>query len=207
MPRLLSHLVVLLLAARILDAAIDAPARDQPVEITSTGQTTYENGLATARENVAIHMGDSDIYADYAQYDSRNHEITVRGNVRIYRDTTFYLADHATYDTETKKITADEMRSDYEPYFVAGSHVESISENAYRVTDGMFTTHDSPNPSFHLRARTIRVYEKYYVVFQNVTFYVGKVPIFWWPYVYQSLDDAFSFSISPAFLSSWGPSL
>jgi len=207
MPRLLLHLVVLLLAARILDAAIDAPARDQPVEITSTGQTTYENGLATARENVAIHMGDSDIYADYAQYDSRNHVITVRGNVRIYRDTTFYLADHATYDTETKKITADEMRSDYEPYFVAGSHVESISENAYRVTDGMFTTHDSPNPSFHLRARSIRVYEKDYVVFQNVTFYVGKVPIFWWPYAYQSLDDAFSFSISPAFLSSWGPSL
>src|ERR1700737_4443266 len=31
--------------------------------------------------------------------------------------------------------------------------------------------------------------------------------IFWWPYLYQSLDDAFSFSISPAYLSSWGPSL
>ena len=31
-------------------------------------------------------------------------------------------------------------------------------------------------PSFHLHARTIRVYEKDYVVFQNVTFYVGKVP-------------------------------
>ena len=35
-----------------------------PIEITSTGQTTYENGLATARDNVAIHIGDTDIYAD-----------------------------------------------------------------------------------------------------------------------------------------------
>lgn len=41
-----------------------------PIEITSTGQTTYENGLATARDNVAIHIGNTDIYADYAQYNS-----------------------------------------------------------------------------------------------------------------------------------------
>ena len=207
MPKLLPVFVILLLGVRLLEGAIDAPTKDQPVEITSTGQTTYENGLATARDNVAIHIGDTDIYADYAQYNSSKHEIFVKGNVRIYRDTTLYLADQGTYNTDTKAITAEDMRSDYEPYFIAGTHVESMSENSYRVTNGMFTTHDSPDPSFHLRARTIRVYEKDHVVFQNVTFYVGEVPIFWWPYVYQSLDDAFSFSISPAFLSSWGPSL
>jgi LPS-assembly protein len=206
MPKLVTLLVVLLLAAGRLQAAFQPP-KNQPVEITSTGQTTYEGGLATARENVAIHIGDTDIYADYAQYDSRKHQIFVQGHVRIYRDTTLYLAERASYNTETKEVTAEEMRSDYEPYFVSGATVRSISENAYRISDGIFTTHDSPDPSFHLRAHTIRVYEKDYVVFQNVTFYVGNVPIFWWPYAYQSLDDAFSFSISPAFLSSWGPSL
>jgi LPS-assembly protein len=206
MPKLLSLLAILLLATGGLKAAIELP-KNQPVEITSTGQTTYESGLATARDNVAIHLGDTDIYGDYAQYDSRKHEIFVKGNVRIYKDATLYLADHATYNTETKKITADQMESDYQPYFVAGTKVESIAENAYRVDQGIFTTHDSSDPSFHLRARTIRVYEKDHVVFQNVTFYVGQVPIFWWPYAYQSLDDAFSFTVSPAYLSSWGPSL
>jgi LPS-assembly protein len=206
MPKLLQLLAILTFAAGVLEAAIDA-TRDEPVEITSTGQTSYENGLATARENVAIHMGDTDIYADYAQYDSHKHEIRVQGHVRIYRDTSLYLAEHATYNTDTKTITADPMRTDYNPYFVAGASVKSISENAYLIDQGIFTTHDAPDPSFHLRARTIRVYEKDHVVFQNVTFYVGTVPIFWWPYAYQSLDDAFSFSVSPAFLSSWGPSL
>ena len=99
------------------------------------------------------------------------------------------------------------MRTDYEPYFVSGANVTSISANGYRIENGSFTTHDSPDPSFHLHARTIRVYEKDYVVFQNVTFYIGKVPVLWWPYIYQSLNDAFSFSVSPSFLSSWGPSL
>ena len=206
MPKLLPLLAIFLLAAGSLKAAIEMP-KNQPIEITSTGQTTYENSLATAHDNVAIHIGDTDIYADYAQYDSHTHDIFVKGNVRIYKDTSLYLADEATYNTETKAITGQNMRSDYQPYFVSGTNVQSIGENAYRVEHGMFTTHDNPDPSFHLRARTIRIYEKDHVVFQNVTFYVGDVPIFWWPYAYQSLDDAFSFSISPAFLSSWGPSL
>src|SRR5205823_7565143 len=75
------------------------------------------------------------------------------------------------------------------------------------VQNGNFTTDDSSDPDFHFRARKIRVYQNDRVVFQNVTFYVGKVPVFWWPYLYQSLNDAFSFSISPAYYSTWGMSL
>src|SRR4051794_28338218 len=79
MAKLLPLLVLLLFAAGRVEAAFEPP-KNQPVEITSTGQTNYENGLATARENVAIHIGDTDIYSDYAQYDSHKHEIFVRGN-------------------------------------------------------------------------------------------------------------------------------
>src|SRR5205814_4179300 len=73
--------------------------------------------------------------------------------------------------------------------------------------NGTFTTEDATTSDFHLRARTIRVYENDRAIFRDVTFYVGDVPIFWWPYLYQSLNDSFSFTASPAFLSSWGPSL
>jgi LPS-assembly protein len=199
-------LIIFFLSSGIACGEINTP-KNQPVEITSTGQTNYENGLATAHDNVAIHIGDTDLYSDYAQYNSRTHEIVLEGHVRIYRDVNLYLAESAVYNTETKEMRAHNMHSDYDPYFVSGTDVTSISNNGYRIENGVFTTHDAPDPSFHLHAHTIRVYEKDYVVFQNVTFYIGKVPIFWWPYVYQSLNDAFSFSISPAFLSSWGPSL
>lgn len=178
-----------------------------PVEITSSGETNYENGMATARDNVAIHVGDTDIYADFAQYNSTTHEISLEGHVRIYRDAKLYLADHGVYNTETREIRGADTRTEYNPYFLGGETLSTISENGYRIYNGTFTTHDSAKPDFHFRARTVRVYEKDHVIFQNVTFYAGKVPIFWWPYLYQSLDDAFSFSISPAFLSSWGPSL
>jgi lipopolysaccharide export system protein LptA len=204
--------LVLLLAglfasAGLIYGEINTP-QNAPIEITSTGQTTYENGIATARDNVAIHIGNTDIYADYAQYNSTTHEVELRGNVRIYRDTSLYTADSGIYNTETKKIRAISGRTESIPYFLGGNEVTSIEgDDAYMIRGGVFTTHDSAKPDFHLRARKIRVYEHDRVIFLNVTAYIGKVPVFWWPYLYQSLDNAFSFSISPAYYSTWGPSL
>jgi LPS-assembly protein len=196
----------LVASAGLILGEIKTP-ENAPIEITSTGETTYENGLATARDNVAIHIGNTDIYADYAQYNSATHDVELRGHVRIYRDTSLYIAENGVYNTDTKKIRALNARTESQPYFLTGKHVTTISENGYLIKDGTFTTHDSPKADFHLHARTIRVYENDRVIFQYVTAYVGKVPVFWWPYLYQSLNEAFSFTVSPAYLSSWGPSL
>lgn len=202
---------VLLLASLLASAGLSPgefkTPENAPIEITSTGATTYENGLATARDNVAIHVGDTDIYADYAQYNTNTHDVVLRGHVRVYRGLTLYIAESGVYNTETKQIRGVNSRTESEPYFLSGENVQSISENGYLIRNGTFTTHDSAKADFHLRARKIRVYEGDRVIFMNVTMYIGNVPVFWWPYMYQSLSDSFSFTISPAYLSSWGPSL
>lgn len=202
---------VLLLASLVASAGLSPgefkTPENAPIEITSTGATTYENGLATARDNVAIHVGDTDIYADYAQYNTNTHDVVLRGHVRIYRGLTLDIAESGVYNTDTKQLRAINGRTESEPYFLSGENVQSISENGYLIRNGTFTTHDSSKADFHLRARKIRVYEGDRVIFMNVTMYIGNVPVFWWPYMYQSLSDTFSFTISPAYLSSWGPSL
>jgi lipopolysaccharide export system protein LptA len=188
-------------------AQAELASQKQPIEITATGDTNYQDGLATAHGNVAIHAGDSDIYADSAQYNPKTREVLAEGHVRIYRATGLFIGDRAIYNIDTKQIQAVEMRTDKLPYLVGGEKVTTISEGAFLVSKGSFTTHDSSNPDFRLQARTLRIYEGDRVIFQNVTFYVKNVPIFWWPYLYQSLNDAFSYMVSPAYLSSWGPSL
>ena len=185
----------------------EAGTEKQPMEITASGSTNYQNGIATAEGNVAIHTGDADIYADHATYDPKTHNVAAQGHVRIYRTVGLFVGDRVIYNTETKEIQAVDMKTDKQPYLVAGDKVTTISEGAFLVSKGAFTTHDSANPDFRLQSKTIRVYENDRVVFQNVTFYVRNVPIFWWPYMYQSLDDSFSYMISPAYLSSWGPSI
>ncbi|HSS15410.1 MAG TPA: hypothetical protein VLQ29_00330 [Candidatus Dormibacteraeota bacterium] len=206
MRTLVLFIATLVASARLIQGEIKTP-ENAPIEITSTGETTYENGLATARDNVAIHIGNTDIYADYAQYNPATHDVELRGHVRIYRDVSLYIAESGVYNTETKKLRAITGRTESQPYFLTGAHVTSISDNGYLIQDGTFSTHDSPKADFRLHARKIRVYEGDRVIFVNVTAYVGKVPIFWWPYLYQSLDREFSFTVSPAYYSTWGPSL
>jgi len=152
------------LAAGMAGAAANV-SDHEPVEITSTGETTYENGIATARDNVAIHVGDTDIYGDFAQYNSRTHEVSVEGHVRIYRDVSIYVADRGVYNIETKQIRTSNTRTDFHPYFLSGQNMTETSANVYRVEDSTFTTDDAPRPDFHLRARTVRVYENDHVVF------------------------------------------
>ena len=206
MRTLVLLIATLLASAGLIQGEIKTP-ENAPIEITSTGETTYENGLATARDNVAIHIGNTDIYADYAQYNPATHDVELRGHVRIYRDVSLYITESGVYNTETKKLRATTGRTESQPYFLTGAHVTSISDEGYLIQDGTFTTHDSPKADFRLHARKIRVYEGDRVIFMNVTAYVGKVPIFWWPYLYQSLDREFSFTVSPAYYSTWGPSL
>ena len=119
-------LLVTLLAGAGLGRGEIKTLQNAPIEITSTGETTYENGLATARDNVAIHVGDTDIYADYAQYNSSTHEVDLRGHVRIYHDkptpanpnqhpnkfnaeepgneSSFYVGDSGIYNTAGKML-------------------------------------------------------------------------------------------------------
>ncbi len=194
-------------AARATNAAGFETRQNQPIEITSTGETRYENGVAIAHGDVAVHFGDTDIYADSARYDAHKHEVFAAGHVRIYRENKLYIAERGTYNVETKEIHAETLRTSSDPYLVGGESLQGFPDGHYEVHNGNFTTDDSDRPDFHLHARKVRVYENDRVIFQDVTFYIGKVPVFWWPYLYQSLNDAFSFSISPAYLSEWGPSL
>ncbi|HEV2840201.1 MAG TPA: LPS assembly protein LptD, partial [Chthoniobacterales bacterium] len=205
MRKLFLPIFGLLCAATLAQAQL--ASEKQPIEITATGDTNYKDGIATAHGNVAIHSGDSDIYADSARYNSKTREIVVEGHVRIYRATGLFVGDRAIYNVDTKQIRAVDMRTDKAPYLIGGENVTTISEGAFLVSKGTFTTHDSSNPDFRLKAKTVRIYENDRVVFQNVTFYVKNVPVFWWPYMYQSLNDAFSYMVSPAYLSSWGPSI
>jgi hypothetical protein len=208
MRKLLVILTTALVAHSAFAQTAENPSlKGQPIEITSTGGTQYVNGVATARDNVAIRSGDTEIYADYARYDNTTKIVYVEGNVRIYRGIEIYVGESGAYNTETREIEANKLRTADLPFFLGGERITTIGENASLVQKGSFTTHDSENPDFQLRATTVRVYENDRAIMKNVTLYVGRVPIFYWPYVYQSLNDEFSFVVSPAYMSSWGPSL
>src|SRR4030095_2998427 len=130
MRRLVFLLFFLIAAGNAAAEDLQGPG-SLPVEINATGRTTYENGLATARDNVAIHFGDTDIYSDFAQYNSAKRTVYLQGHVSIYRGVRLYRGEKATYNLDTKAISPEEMRSGSSPYLFAGKTVTSQSDEEY----------------------------------------------------------------------------
>jgi LPS-assembly protein len=176
-----------------------------PVEITSDGETRFEGGLAIAEKNVVIHYNDLAIYCDYAQYNPESHEAFVRGNVRIFRQNLYLFCDRAIYNVDTKQLRAADFGSNRQPFEFVGDNLYSPgTTNEYEVRNGSFSTSDSSKPDYQLRAKRIRIYPNDRIIFSNVSLYVGRIPVFWWPYLYQSLNNEFSLNFSPGYKGDYG---
>lgn len=179
---------------------------DVPVEINAD-QTRFENGLAVGENNVVIRYGATTIYCDYAQYNPDTRDALLRGNIRIYRDGQLFTGERAVFNFETKTLRAADFHGESYPFKFTADTVSSIGPKAFEARDAVMTTSDSSKPDYYFKARTVRIYPKDRVVFSNVTLYVGKTPVFWFPYLYQSLDRDTSFFMMPGYQSLWGASL
>jgi LPS-assembly protein len=177
---------------------------DIPVEITADGETRFEGGVAIAEDNVIINYGDTQIYCDQAQYNPETREVLLRGQVRIYRQGFSFLGERAVYNLETKALRAADFAGDAHPFKLAADNVTSLGGKGFKAMDGVFTTHDSARPDYRLRARSVRIYPDDRIIFSNVTLLVGKTPVFWWPYLYQSLREDMAFTITPGYSNRWG---
>ncbi len=178
------------LAALPAQAKPSASANDQqPMEITADGLNRYDNGIATAEDNVIVRYRGDVIYADRVVYNSRSRVAMATGNVRIFTGDRFYRGQKMIYNFDTKAVqSADFRMSDY-PAFTAGQDVTTPGANHYRVKNGTFTTDNRQNPAWRIKAKTVEIYPDDRVVLKNAVVYAGNVPIFWVPYYAQSLKD------------------
>ena len=174
-----------------------------PIEINSDA-TRYEGGVAIGEGNVVVRYGIVTIYCDYAEYNPDTHDIILRGNVRFFQDRYAFVADRAIYNVQTKQLKMSDFGGPKQPFQVVGDTVLSLKENEYTILNGLITTSDSSKPDYYLRARTIRIYSGDRIILSNATVFVGRVPILWFPYLYQSLNDQFSYNLSPGYDSTWG---
>lgn len=202
MKRLLLSLALLLLGISGARAQFGSFG-DVPIEINAE-ETRFEGGTAIADRDVVIRYAGTTIYCDFAQYNPDTRDVLVQGNVRIFREGQQLTGERGIYNLETKVLRAADFRGEFTPFFFGGDSVGSMGSNAYLVKGGVFTTSDSSKPDYVVKARTVRIYPNDRIIFQNARLYVGQTPIFWFPYLYQSLNKEQGFMITPGYGSVLG---
>lgn len=183
---------------------------DQTVLDIQADVTDYDSilGIAKASGNVIVKYGTVTIEAGQVEYHRSSGKIFARDDVRIFKEGEVIEAEEIIYDTKTEELVTSQLRSALEPVFYTSDNVqrpEADTDGPITLLDSTFTTHDSATPNYHFKVKKLEVYpDKKLLVMHGAKVYVGRTPVFWFPYYVQPLDSELGYYPTPGWNSAWG---
>jgi|JI6StandDraft_1071083.scaffolds.fasta_scaffold03534_3 LPS-assembly protein len=175
-------------------------------------ETTYDptTGLALAKGDVHISYADVQIRCGQASYNATTGEVIARENVVIWKAGVTYKGDNIIYNANTGEVSGDAVRSsmpmEFGSLFYETDRFESETKLVQKVEGGetYITTHDSEDPNFRMRARSLTIKPGDRVILRGITVLAGDVPVFWLPYLSQPLDEEVGYHFNVGQQSRWG---
>ena len=137
---------------------------------------------AILQPDVTIEYQDVKMHADKATVNLRTKDVTAEGHVVIDQGPTRMTGTQVVYNLDTKTGTFFNATGSMDPsIYFTGEKLEKISENTYRLTNGIFTSCDIDNPSWSFYVRRADVTIDDYAHLRDFTFRAHRLPIFWAP--------------------------
>ena len=197
--------------------ATDAAAIPMPKNLNINN---FGGGVIEGSQDAGLHYrgpgvkitGDNGLeaFADSAMVDFKAQAVTLQGNVSTYQGNILQRGDRAVYYYERKFLDASKLRASIDPVLLESGKFtveDRGGKKVYVGEDAGITTDDAQEPDFWMRAKRITIYPGDKMVFNNLLFYAGGVPVFWLPYLSQPLNAELGYHFLPGTRSNWGPFL
>lgn len=170
-------------------------AEEERVHIVAEEFGSYDinNHIFMAKGNVVITYDNLVLKSDELWVNTSSGEAELKGNVSLLQDEQEVIGEFLAYNLETGEGNFEKARTEIHladetgTIFVFGQAVELDDEN-YRVEDATFTTCDLEQSHYHIATKHVEVVLGKRVIIRGVTYYEGKIPIFYWPYLVIPLD-------------------
>lgn len=163
-------------------------------------------GLASATDGVIVKYGAVLLTADSASVNQQTGDTTADGRVRIQMDEQVWTGEHIRYNFKTREMSSDEFRTGRFPVFAAGAGLTAdTTGGVYTARSSFITTDDVSEPFQRVRCSRITIVPGKYIEARDAVVYLGKVPVFYFPYYFQRLDQRTGhFWITPGYRSRFG---
>jgi lipopolysaccharide assembly outer membrane protein LptD (OstA) len=177
--------------------------------LDESGGVVYEfaTGIATATNGVIVKYGGAVLRADQVAVNQQTGDVVADGQVRIQRLDQVWASEHIRYNFKTRRMQAEHFRTGKAPVFAGGQGLgnDPRNPNAYTATNAVVTTEDVAEPGIKIRAKSIRIIPGDRIVAKGAVLYLDKIPVFWFPYYSQSLNERGSnFDFTPGYRSRYG---
>jgi LPS-assembly protein len=173
-------------------------------------ETTYDvnTGIGVGT-NVTVKYGGTTLTADYAQVNQNSGLAVAQGHVLLQREGDIWRGDSLQYNFKTREVLGKNFKSGHLPFFVQGDvFIGDQNAGVYVGREGILTTDDYANPAYRITAKEIIVAPGDFIEAHSATLWLGKVPVFYFPYYRRSLKaHPNNFSFIPGIRTVHGPYL
>jgi len=195
-------LLLVPLAATAVDLDLPEEIPDTPFDIQAA-RMEYTNGTLIASGGVTGRFENAVLYADKLTGNPDTGDLHAEGNIHFERDNVLWQGSELDYNYLTQSGLFGPSSLYFDPAYLSVDHVERVSTNEYLLRGATFTTCPKDSPHIHVRAKEARLVDEQYLKAKGVTFYVGKVPVFYVPYWNHRLSESiFTFELGGG--SEWG---
>ncbi len=166
------------------------------VRFNASARTLYlEGGPAGVARGITLLVGDTITYNDSTKV------VLARGDTLVLRDPTRGNSDvvalgEMTYNVELRRGSVTNISTSLESgeqWFVGGSRAGFVSDTtegratAFYVRSGTITSCDDSIPDYHFASKQIKLVSKNILVARPAVLYIGDVPVFWLPFIFQDM--------------------
>jgi hypothetical protein len=165
-----------------------AEEKDNPVDIKADYlEYQKEKDLVYGSGHVQVTSEDMYLEADEIFYNLKEETVTAVGHV-IGKDKAQDLSGQAvTYNLKTKQGILSYGKIYSYKWYITGPKMERQGPEKMYLPQGYMTTCDLEQPHYRIRANRIAVYPQKYLVCYHARFYIGDLPVLYFPVYYQSL--------------------
>ncbi len=215
------------LTALAADPHTDVPASTaesvvvESIDGTGLVEMSQADGRITATNGVMVRGYGATLTARSVAYEPEALTVSAEGNVVIQfsrgGEAQLWRGEKARFSFLTKKIFAENFRLEQNPFYAEGKKVEAtqatgvaapkgIHGSQAELTDGIVTIDDVAQPSYHVKAKRLRLDQGKSLTADEATFYVGTVPVLYLSHYTRHLERHENFwTIQPGYRSRFGP--
>ncbi len=170
---------------------------------------TYQqnNEIITASGNVELEWTGKIIKADNIEMRIKDKNLTAEGNVSLSEEKSTIFSEKIEYDIEKEYGDIHNSLGASSSIFFRAEKMTKVSSDTYKIENVTLSNCDLDCPHHYAYAKEgVFVVDKRITIYK-ATYYVGKIPVFYFPKYTKSLksdDSRFSYEIEPGFTNDGG---
>jgi len=157
----------------------------------------YETNESSFSGNVCISKGDMILKADQAKIAMIDKKAKASGSVNLLNKNRVFFCDNIDYDFNKKNGVMVNAQTYEGPFVIKGSNVRESSNGLIEIDDASIFSCHNANPHFYITAKQINLLPDNKITLKHAVFWLGPIPVFYWPYYKRDLSEhsVFSFRI------------